>query len=171
MYNSMNLNYQNLATSEWAYSGAIIGPNPTDFTVNKASIATLLCPSDGTVLQHAAGYAQYINYQPGNFNYVGNTGHPQERVAAGRPTEYRQPPAADRHHVDVEDVSGAGLLQLGGVGCDRQRQRHAGEHHRRDFEHGRGERVARERRVWQQPCPNKLRNLYYTSRGPRRCPE
>ena len=84
MYNAMNLGYQNTATSEWAYSGAIIGPNPTDFTVNKASIATLLCPSDGTV-NTCAGYAQYINYQPGNFNYVEHRAS-AERAAAGRPT-------------------------------------------------------------------------------------
>ena len=72
------------ATSEWAYSGAIIGPDPTDYTVNKASIASLLCPSDG-VVNTCAGYAQYINYQPGNFNYVGNTGHPRNVLLPGDP--------------------------------------------------------------------------------------
>src|SRR5690349_1003084 len=43
MYNSINFSY----TQEWLYSGPITGANPIDMTVNKASIATLLCPSDG----------------------------------------------------------------------------------------------------------------------------
>ena len=80
MYNSINFSY----TVEWAYSGVIIGPNPIDFTVNKASIATLLCPSDG-VVNTCSGYAQYINYQPGNFNYVANTGHPRNVLLPGDP--------------------------------------------------------------------------------------
>jgi prepilin-type N-terminal cleavage/methylation domain-containing protein/prepilin-type processing-associated H-X9-DG protein len=84
MYNAMNLNYQNVATSEWAYSGPIKGPNPTDYTVNKASIATLLCPSDG-VVNTCFGYAQYISYQPGNFNYVANAGHPRNVLLPGDP--------------------------------------------------------------------------------------
>ena len=63
--------------------GVIIGPNPTDFTVNKASIATLLCPSDG-IVNSCSGYAAYINYQPGNFNYVGNTGHPRNVLLPGK---------------------------------------------------------------------------------------
>ncbi len=84
MYNAMNFAYENLATSEWAYSGPIIGPDPTDYTVNKTSIATLLCPSDA-VLNTCAGYAQYINYQPGNFNYVANTGHPRNVLLPGDP--------------------------------------------------------------------------------------
>jgi prepilin-type N-terminal cleavage/methylation domain-containing protein/prepilin-type processing-associated H-X9-DG protein len=78
MYNAFNFSY----TEEWAYSGAIIGPNPTEYTVHKASIASLLCPSDG-VVNTCAGYAQYINYVPGNFNYVANTGHPRNIVLPG----------------------------------------------------------------------------------------
>jgi prepilin-type N-terminal cleavage/methylation domain-containing protein/prepilin-type processing-associated H-X9-DG protein len=80
MYNSINFTY----TREWAYSGVISGPNPIDYTVNKASIATLLCPSDG-VVNTCSGYAQYINYQPGNFNYVANTGHPRNVLLPGDP--------------------------------------------------------------------------------------
>jgi prepilin-type N-terminal cleavage/methylation domain-containing protein/prepilin-type processing-associated H-X9-DG protein len=72
MYNSINFSY----TVEWVYSGPIPGPNPIDLTVNKASIASLLCPSDG-VVNTCSGYKQYISYQPGNFNYVANTGHPR----------------------------------------------------------------------------------------------
>jgi len=79
MYNAINFSY----TNEWVYSGApIIGPNPTDYTVNTASIATLLCPSDG-VVNTCSGYAQYINFQPGNFNYVANTGHPRNILLPG----------------------------------------------------------------------------------------
>ena len=32
-----------------------------------------------------SGYAQYINYQPGNFNYVANTGHPRNVLLPGDP--------------------------------------------------------------------------------------
>jgi prepilin-type N-terminal cleavage/methylation domain-containing protein/prepilin-type processing-associated H-X9-DG protein len=78
MYNAMNFTY----TLEWVYSGAITGPNPIDLTVNKASIASLLCPSDALV-NTCSGYAQYISYQPGNFNYVGNTGHPRNVLLPG----------------------------------------------------------------------------------------
>jgi prepilin-type N-terminal cleavage/methylation domain-containing protein/prepilin-type processing-associated H-X9-DG protein len=80
MYNSINFTY----TLEWVYSGIIKGPNPVDLTVNKASIATLLCPSDG-IVNTCSGYAQYINYQPGNFNYVANTGHPRNVLLPGDP--------------------------------------------------------------------------------------
>jgi prepilin-type N-terminal cleavage/methylation domain-containing protein/prepilin-type processing-associated H-X9-DG protein len=80
MYNSINFIY----TVEWAYSGAIKGPNPIDFTVNKASIASLLCPSDA-VLNTCSGYAAYISYQPGNFSYVANTGHPRNVLLPGDP--------------------------------------------------------------------------------------
>jgi prepilin-type N-terminal cleavage/methylation domain-containing protein/prepilin-type processing-associated H-X9-DG protein len=77
MYNSMNFTF----TLEWVDSGVIAGPNPVEFTVNKASIATLLCPSDGTV-NNCSGYP-FINYQPGNFNYVANTGHPRNVLLPG----------------------------------------------------------------------------------------
>jgi prepilin-type N-terminal cleavage/methylation domain-containing protein/prepilin-type processing-associated H-X9-DG protein len=80
MYNAINFSY----TLEWVYSGTIFGPNPVDYTVNKASIATLLCPSDG-VVNTCSAYAQYINYQPGNFNYVANTGHPRNVLLPGDP--------------------------------------------------------------------------------------
>jgi prepilin-type N-terminal cleavage/methylation domain-containing protein len=79
MYNSMNFSF----TLEWVDSGVIAGPNPVEFTVNKASIATLLCPSDGTV-NTCSGYS-FINYQPGNFNYVANTGHPRNVLLPGDP--------------------------------------------------------------------------------------
>jgi prepilin-type N-terminal cleavage/methylation domain-containing protein/prepilin-type processing-associated H-X9-DG protein len=80
MYNSINFTY----TVEWVYSGPIMGPNTIDLTVNKASIASLLCPSDG-VVNTCSGYAQYISYQPGNFNYVANTGHPRNVLLPGDP--------------------------------------------------------------------------------------
>ena len=60
------------------------GPNPIDCTVNKASIATLFCPSDG-IVNTCSGDAQYISYQPGNFNYVANTGHPRNVLLPGDP--------------------------------------------------------------------------------------
>ncbi len=87
MYNAMNLIY----TEEWTYSGTFFGPNPTDYTVNKASISTLLCPSDG-VINTCSGYP-YIDYQPGNFNYVANTGHPRNILLPGDPkTNGNMPP-------------------------------------------------------------------------------
>jgi prepilin-type N-terminal cleavage/methylation domain-containing protein/prepilin-type processing-associated H-X9-DG protein len=80
MYNAMNFS----CTLEWTYSGTIFGPNPNEYTVNKASIGTLLCPSDG-IVNTCSAYAQYINYQPGNFNYVANTGHPRNVLLPGDP--------------------------------------------------------------------------------------
>ena len=80
MYNAMNFSY----TLEWTYSGAMYGPNVIDYTVNKASIGTLLCPSDG-IVNTCSGYAAYISYQPGNFNYVANTGHPRNVLLPGDP--------------------------------------------------------------------------------------
>jgi prepilin-type N-terminal cleavage/methylation domain-containing protein/prepilin-type processing-associated H-X9-DG protein len=74
MYNSMNFSY----TMEWAAPG----PDPVELTVIKASIATLLCPSDG-VINTCSGYP--ITYQPGNFNYVANTGHPRNILLPGDP--------------------------------------------------------------------------------------
>ncbi len=78
MYNSFNFVY----TQEWDYGGAIIGPNPTEYTVIKATIGTLICPSDG-IVNTCFGYSQYINYVPGNFNYVANTGHPRNILLPG----------------------------------------------------------------------------------------
>jgi prepilin-type N-terminal cleavage/methylation domain-containing protein/prepilin-type processing-associated H-X9-DG protein len=80
IYNSINFSY----TVEWARSGVIMGPNPIDLTVNKASIATLLCPSDG-VVNTCSGYAKFLSFQPGNFNYVANTGHPRNVLLPGDP--------------------------------------------------------------------------------------
>jgi prepilin-type N-terminal cleavage/methylation domain-containing protein/prepilin-type processing-associated H-X9-DG protein len=79
LYNSMNFSY----TQEWVYSGAITGPSPTDMTVHRASIATLLCPSDGVVNTGSADSS--VVYQCGNFNYVGNTGHPRNILLPGDP--------------------------------------------------------------------------------------
>src|SRR5271166_3734689 len=80
MYNSINFTY----TLEWVYGGPVKGPNIIDLTVNQASIASLLCPSDG-IVNTCSGYAQYISYQPGNFNYVANTGHPRNVLLPGDP--------------------------------------------------------------------------------------
>jgi prepilin-type N-terminal cleavage/methylation domain-containing protein/prepilin-type processing-associated H-X9-DG protein len=77
MYNAMNFLY----TEEWAYGGSITGPNPTEMTVIKASVATLLCPSDGLV-NNCSGDTS-CQYQPGNFNYVANTGHPRNVLLPG----------------------------------------------------------------------------------------
>ena len=77
MYNSINFSY----TVEWPTSGAITGANPIDFTVNKASVATLLCPSDG--IQNTCSGDPSQSYQPGNFNYVANTGHPRNVLLPG----------------------------------------------------------------------------------------
>jgi prepilin-type N-terminal cleavage/methylation domain-containing protein/prepilin-type processing-associated H-X9-DG protein len=80
MYNSINFSY----TMEWVYTGPMKGPNPIDNTVIRASIASLLCPSDG-IVNTCSGYAQYISYVPGNFNYVANTGHPRNVLLPGDP--------------------------------------------------------------------------------------
>jgi prepilin-type N-terminal cleavage/methylation domain-containing protein/prepilin-type processing-associated H-X9-DG protein len=77
MYNAMNFSY----TQEWAYSGSITGANPTEMTVNKTSIAILLCPSDG-VFNTGSGDGSF-SYQCGNFNYVANTGHPRNVLLPG----------------------------------------------------------------------------------------
>jgi prepilin-type N-terminal cleavage/methylation domain-containing protein/prepilin-type processing-associated H-X9-DG protein len=79
MYNAMNFSY----TQEWLYSGPITGVNPIEMTVNKASVATLLCPSDG-VVNTGAGDSSF-SYQCGNFNYVANTGHPRNVLLPGDP--------------------------------------------------------------------------------------
>ena len=79
MYNAMNFSY----TQEWLYSGPITGVNPIEMTVNKASVATLLCPSDG-VFNTCSGDSSF-SYQCGNFNYVANTGHPRNVLLPGDP--------------------------------------------------------------------------------------
>jgi prepilin-type N-terminal cleavage/methylation domain-containing protein/prepilin-type processing-associated H-X9-DG protein len=77
MYNSMNFSY----TQEWAYTGAVTGPSPTEMTVHRASISTLLCPSDGTI--NTGSGDSSIVYQCGNFSYAGNTGHPRNILLPG----------------------------------------------------------------------------------------
>ena len=71
LYNALNFSY----TQEWVYSGAITGPSPTDLTVYRASVNSFLCPSDG-VINTASGDGSAVGVY-GNFNYVGNTGHPR----------------------------------------------------------------------------------------------
>jgi prepilin-type N-terminal cleavage/methylation domain-containing protein/prepilin-type processing-associated H-X9-DG protein len=111
MYNSINFGY----TLEWIYGGStIIGPNPVEFTVNKASIGTLLCPSDG-IVNTCSGYAQYINYQPGNFNYVANTGHPRGVLLPGdSPSSGSLPP--------LTGILSMSKMYLGQVWCDTAAQ-------------------------------------------------
>jgi prepilin-type N-terminal cleavage/methylation domain-containing protein/prepilin-type processing-associated H-X9-DG protein len=77
LYNAMNLSY----TEEWAYSGAVLGPSPVDMTVYKASVNTFLCPSDGIINTCSGDTTD--SYPVGNFNYVGNTGHPRNVLLPG----------------------------------------------------------------------------------------
>jgi prepilin-type N-terminal cleavage/methylation domain-containing protein/prepilin-type processing-associated H-X9-DG protein len=79
MYNSMNFSY----TEEWAYGGAVLGPSPTEMTVYRASVATLLCPSDAVV--NTCSGDPTDSYPNGNFNYVANTGHPRNILLPGDP--------------------------------------------------------------------------------------
>jgi prepilin-type N-terminal cleavage/methylation domain-containing protein/prepilin-type processing-associated H-X9-DG protein len=79
LYNAMNFSY----TEEWAYSGPVTGPSPVDMTVYQASVATLLCPSDGVTNTCSADTSD--SYPNGNFNYVGNTGHPRNILLPGDP--------------------------------------------------------------------------------------
>jgi prepilin-type N-terminal cleavage/methylation domain-containing protein/prepilin-type processing-associated H-X9-DG protein len=79
MYNAMNFSY----TEEWAYSGAVLGPSPTEMTVYRTSVASLLCPSDGVINTCAGDPTD--SYPNGNFNYVGNTGHPRNILLPGDP--------------------------------------------------------------------------------------
>ena len=82
LYNAMN----QLTTQEWTS----VGPNPIEWTVIKATVATLICPSDG-VTNTGSGDSS-ISYPVGNFNYVGNIGHPRNSCCpATRPI-----PAASR---------------------------------------------------------------------------
>ena len=92
MYNAINFGYINTATSEWAYSGAIIGPNPIDYTVNKASIATLLCPSDG-VVNTCSGYAAVHQLPTRQLQLRGEHRASAERAAAGRLAEHEGQPS------------------------------------------------------------------------------
>jgi prepilin-type N-terminal cleavage/methylation domain-containing protein/prepilin-type processing-associated H-X9-DG protein len=77
IYNSLNTQF----TEEWAYSGNPTGPNPSELTAERASIATFLCPSDG-IINTCSGDTS-AQFQCGNFNYVGNTGHPRNVLLPG----------------------------------------------------------------------------------------
>ncbi|WZO98497.1 DUF1559 domain-containing protein [Isosphaeraceae bacterium EP7] len=77
MANSLNYSY----TPEWAYSGAVTGPDPTCSTVIRATVSTFLCPSDGVV--NTGSGEPSVMYPCGNFNYVGNTGHPRNVLMPG----------------------------------------------------------------------------------------
>ncbi len=72
LYNSMNFSY----TEEW--SGLTTG---VDATVQKSRVSTFLCPSDG-VTTTGYGYGDGA-YDVGNFDYVGNTGHPRNILMPG----------------------------------------------------------------------------------------
>jgi prepilin-type processing-associated H-X9-DG protein len=50
-------------------------------TVYKASVATFLCPSDGII--NTCSGDNTDSYPNGNFNYVGNTGHPRNVLLPG----------------------------------------------------------------------------------------
>ncbi len=76
MYNSLNMIY----TDEWVYSGPLMGPNPTENTVIATSVSSFLCPSDGT---RNTLPASAVAFQPGNFNYVANSGHPRNILVPG----------------------------------------------------------------------------------------
>ena len=163
MYNAMNFGYINTATSEWAYSGPIIGPNPTDYTVNKASITTLLCPSDGTV-NTCAGYAQYINYQPGNFNYVGNTGHPRNVLLPG------DSPNTGGNLPPLTGIMSMSKMYLGQVFCSTAASDATANVTvtLASITDGTSNTAAVSESLVNDGSgnsPNKLRNLYYTSSG------
>jgi prepilin-type N-terminal cleavage/methylation domain-containing protein/prepilin-type processing-associated H-X9-DG protein len=72
LYNAINFIY----TEEW--SGLTTG---VDATVQKSRVATLFCPSDG-MISTGYGYGDGA-YNVGNFNYVGNTGHPRNILLPG----------------------------------------------------------------------------------------
>ena len=72
LFNAINFSY----TEEW--SGLTTG---VDKTVQMARVATFLCPSDGMT---STGYGYGTGtYDVGNFNYVGNTGHPRNILLPG----------------------------------------------------------------------------------------
>ena len=81
IHNSMNFSY----TEEWP--GLTTG---VDATAQIARIATFLCPSDGTT---STGYGYGSgSYNVGNFNYVGNTGHPRNVLLPGDSPNGGSPP-------------------------------------------------------------------------------
>ncbi len=72
MFNAINFSY----TEEWV--GLTVG---VDKTVQMSRIATFLCPSDAMI---STGYGYKTGtYNVGNFNYVGNTGHPRNILLPG----------------------------------------------------------------------------------------
>ena len=83
MYNAINFSY----TEEWSGLTTV----RSDTTVTDRAIASFLCPSDG-VINTGYGYGTGT-YNVGNFNYVGNTGHPRNILLPGdAPTGGNVPP-------------------------------------------------------------------------------
>ena len=135
LYNSMNFSY----TEEWAYSGAITGPNPTDYTAYRASISTLLCPSDGTINTGSGDSSD--SYPNGNFNYVGNTGHPRNVLLPGDSPNGGNVPQLTGI-ISMAHMYNNRALRQCRVRGDHRRECDSRQHHRRYLEHGRGKRVA-----------------------------
>src|SRR5262249_22977910 len=73
MYNALNMAY----TQEWGP----LGPSALDSTVYGASVSSFLCPSDG--ITNTCSGDTSAKYPLGNFNYVGNTGHPRNVLLPG----------------------------------------------------------------------------------------
>ena len=84
------------------------GPSPVDMTVYKASVATLLCPSDGVINTCSGDTTGVLPVR--QLQLRRQHGTSAEHPAARRPAQRRQRAAADRHHVDGPDVYAAGLL-------------------------------------------------------------
>ena len=84
MYNAMNFSY----TMEWVYSAArSSAPTPSRYTVHKASIATLLCPSDG-VVNTCSGVLAVHQLPARQLQLRGEHRAPAEHPAAGRPAQH-----------------------------------------------------------------------------------
>jgi len=73
LYNAMNFSY----TAQWA---GISGPG-IESTVNRATVATLLCPSDPVVNNSSGDTSALLPL--GNNNYVANAGHPRNILLPG----------------------------------------------------------------------------------------
>ena len=84
MYNAMNFAYQTRLHRNGPIPAPIIGPNPTDYTVNKASIATLLCPSDG-IVNTCCGLCTVHQLPARQFQLCGEHGHPRNVLLPGDP--------------------------------------------------------------------------------------
>ena len=159
MYNSINFSIRsNGSTAAVDYRS-----QPDRLYCQQGQYRTLLCPSDG-IVNTCSGYAQYINYQPGNFNYVGNTGHPRNVLLPGDPPNTGSLPpltgimSMSPMHlaaVDCNTAATAGEQQLDGV---------AGKHHGWHIEHGR--RSANHSSTTGPATQTDFkRNLYYTASG------